>query len=47
LILAGALTRLGRVVTVELFFAVLLSVAALLIVWFAIYVVYRLLHEDR
>ena len=31
----------------ELFFAVLLSVAALLIVWFAIYVVYRLLHEDR
>jgi hypothetical protein len=44
---AGSAPALGKVVIVELFFAVLLSVAALLIVWFAIYVVYRLLHEDR
>jgi hypothetical protein len=32
---------------VEIFFAVLLALSALLIVWFSIYVVYRLLHEDR
>jgi len=32
---------------VEIFFAVLLALSAVLIVWFSIYVVYRLLHEDR
>jgi hypothetical protein len=32
---------------VEIFFTSLLVVVALLITWFAFYVVYRLLHEDR
>lgn len=31
----------------EIFFTSLLVVVALLITWFAFYVVYRLLHEDR
>jgi flagellar biogenesis protein FliO len=32
---------------VEIFFTSLLVVVALVIIWFAYYVVYRLLHEDR
>jgi hypothetical protein len=32
---------------VEIFYTSLLVVVALLITWFAGYVVYRLLHEDR
>jgi hypothetical protein len=32
---------------VEIFFTSLLVVVALVITWFAYYVVYRLLHEDR
>jgi hypothetical protein len=32
---------------VEIFYTSLLVVVALLITWFAFYVVYRLLHEDR
>jgi hypothetical protein len=32
---------------VEIFFTGLLIAVALLITWFAFYVVYRLLHEDR
>lgn len=31
----------------EIFFTGLLAVTALLITWFAFYVVYRLLHEDK
>ncbi len=31
----------------EIFYTSLLVVVALLITWFAFYVVYRLLHEDR
>ena len=31
----------------EIFFTSLLVVVALVITWFAYYVVYRLLHEDR
>lgn len=31
----------------EIFFTGLLVAVALLITWFAFYVVYRLLHEDR
>ncbi len=31
----------------ELFYSVLLGIAAVAIIWFAIYVVYRLLHEDK
>ncbi len=31
----------------EIFFTGLLIAVALLITWFAFYVVYRLLHEDR
>jgi uncharacterized membrane protein len=32
---------------VEIFYTGLLVLVALLITWFAIYVVYRLVHEDR
>jgi uncharacterized membrane protein len=32
---------------VEIFYTGLLVAIALLVTWFAIYVVYRLLHEDR
>ncbi len=32
---------------VEIFYTSLLVVVALLVTWFAFYVVYRLLHEDR
>jgi uncharacterized membrane protein len=32
---------------VEIFYTGLLVAVALLVTWFAIYVVYRLLHEDR
>jgi uncharacterized membrane protein len=32
---------------VEIFFTGLLVAVALLITWFAVYVVYRLLHEDK
>jgi hypothetical protein len=32
---------------VEIFFTSLLVVVAVVITWFAFYVVYRLLHEDR
>jgi uncharacterized membrane protein len=32
---------------VEIFFTGLLVAVALLITWFAIYVVYRLVHEDK
>jgi hypothetical protein len=38
-------TRYGA--QVEIFFTSLLVAVALLITWFAFYVVYRLLHEDR
>ena len=31
----------------EIFYTSLLVVVALVITWFAFYVVYRLLHEDR
>ena len=31
----------------EIFYTGLLVLVALLITWFAIYVVYRLVHEDR
>ncbi len=31
----------------EIFYTGLLVAVALLVTWFAIYVVYRLLHEDR
>ncbi len=31
----------------EIFYTGLLVAIALLVTWFAIYVVYRLLHEDR
>ncbi len=31
----------------EFFFTLLLGVATVAIIWFAIYVVYRLLHEDK
>ena len=31
----------------EIFYTGLLVAGALLVTWFAIYVVYRLLHEDR
>lgn len=31
----------------EIFYTGLLVVVALVITWFAVYVVYRLLHEDR
>jgi uncharacterized membrane protein len=32
---------------VEIFYTGLLVAIAVLVTWFAIYVVYRLLHEDR
>jgi hypothetical protein len=32
---------------VEIFYTGLLVAVALLVTWFAIYIVYRLLHEDR
>jgi len=32
---------------VEVFYTSLLAVVAIVIAWFAFYVVYRLLHEDR
>jgi uncharacterized membrane protein len=32
---------------VEIFYTGLLILVALLITWFAIYVVYRLVHEDK
>jgi hypothetical protein len=32
---------------VEIFYTSLLVLVALLITWFAFYVVYRLVHEDR
>jgi uncharacterized membrane protein len=32
---------------VEIFYTGLLVTVALLVTWFAIYVVYRLLHEDK
>jgi hypothetical protein len=32
---------------VEIFFTSVLVVVALIIAWFAVYVVYRLLHEDK
>jgi len=32
---------------VEIFYTSLLAVIAIVITWFAFYVVYRLLHEDR
>ena len=31
----------------EIFYTGLLVAVALLVTWFAIYIVYRLLHEDR
>lgn len=31
----------------EIFYTGLLVVVALVITWFAVYVIYRLLHEDR
>lgn len=31
----------------EIFYTGLLAAIALLIAWFAVYVVYRLLHEDK
>jgi hypothetical protein len=32
---------------VEIFYTGLLVLVALLVVWFSVYVVYRLLHEDK
>ena len=31
----------------EIFYTSLLAVVALIIAWFSVYVVYRLLHEDK
>ena len=38
---------LGYARTVEIFYTGLLVAIALLIAWFAFYVAYRLLHEDK
>jgi hypothetical protein len=32
---------------VEIFYTSLLAVVGIAVVWFAVYVVYRLLHEDK
>lgn len=36
-----------KLAPVEIFYTGLLVAVALLITWFAVYVVYRLLHEDK
>ena len=36
-----------RIAGVEIFYTGLLAAIAVLIAWFAVYVVYRLLHEDK
>jgi hypothetical protein len=45
--LLGHRTRTLYADPVVLFYEILLGAVAVAVIWFAIYVVYRLLHEDK